>query len=73
MNFNGWMRQMHRWISILFVVVVAGIFITLGTGHKLVQWVYFLPLAPLALLSLTGLYLFVRPYALRRRGGRQEV
>jgi len=73
MSLNGWMRQIHRWISILFFVVVSGIFITLGTGHKPVQWVYFLPLAPLGLLSLTGLYLFVRPYALRRRGSRQEA
>jgi hypothetical protein len=30
-----------------------------------------LPLAPLALLAITGLYLFALPYGARRRG-RQE-
>jgi hypothetical protein len=67
MNWNGWMRQIHRWVSILFVVVVAGVFIMLGLGKTPVQWVYFLPLLPLALLALTGLYLFVLPYVARGR------
>jgi hypothetical protein len=66
LNWNGWIRQIHRWTSMLFAVVVAGIFIMLGLGKTPVQWVYFLPLFPLALLVLTGLYLFVLPYALRR-------
>ena len=70
MGWNAWMRQIHRWLSIIFVVVVAGIFAALGMGKKPVDWVYYLPLLPLALLVLTGLYLFVLPYALKLRGGR---
>lgn len=61
------MRQIHRWLSVIFVVVVAGIFIALGVGMKPAGWVYFLPLFPLALLALTGVYLFVLPYAVRWR------
>lgn len=71
MNWNGWIRQFHRWISIIFVMIVAGIFMALGVGQKPVNWVYFLPLLPLALLVLTGLYLFVLPYTVRWRGGQR--
>jgi ABC-type polysaccharide/polyol phosphate export permease len=56
-------------MALLFVIVVAGIFTALGTGQKPVQWVYYLPLLPLALLALTGIYLFVLPYALKLRRG----
>jgi hypothetical protein len=69
MNWNIWIRQIHRWLSIVFTVVVAGIFITLGMGGEPAQWVYFLPLFPLALMALTGLYMFFLPYAARRRAG----
>jgi ABC-type polysaccharide/polyol phosphate export permease len=68
---NIWVRQFHRWMSIIFVAIVTAIFAALGAGQKPVNWVYFLPLLPLALLALTGLYLFVLPYALRWRGGRR--
>jgi hypothetical protein len=62
-----WIRQIHRWLSIVFTGVVAGIFIMLGMGTEPAQWVYFLPLFPLALMTLTGLYMFFLPYAARRR------
>jgi hypothetical protein len=55
-------RQFHRWISIIFVAIVAGIFAAQGFGEKPVLWVYLSPLLPLALLALTGLYMFVLPY-----------
>jgi hypothetical protein len=67
MNWNNWIRQLHRWLSIIFTAVVIAIFIALGVGQQPVQWVYFLPLFPLALLMLSGLYLFVLPYATKRR------
>ncbi|MDP3898872.1 MAG: hypothetical protein Q8Q62_19550 [Mesorhizobium sp.] len=70
MNLNNWIRQSHRWLSIAFTLVVTGIFIALGLGNQPAQWVYFLPLFPLALMTLTGLYLFAMPYAAGRRGGR---
>jgi len=72
MTWNAWIRPLHRWTSIVFVAVVAAIFIALGLGKQPVQWVYYVPLAPLALLALTGLYMFVLPYSARWRGRGQE-
>ena len=69
MGWNGWVRQLHRWLSIIFVLVVAAIFTALGLGKQPVQWVYLVPLLPLALLALSGLYLFVLPYVVRGRRG----
>jgi ABC-type polysaccharide/polyol phosphate export permease len=73
LNWSKWIRQIHRWLSIVFTAIVVGIFITLGAGREPAEWVYFLPLLPLALLLLTGLYLFVLPYATRWRSGRRAV
>ena len=65
-------RQVHRWTSIVFAAIVAAIFGMLGAGTEPAQWIYFLPLFPLFLLMLTGLYLFFLPYAARRRAARQQ-
>ena len=64
-----WIRQIHRWLSIAFTVTVIVTFIALAQKEPVV-WVSYVPLLPLALLLLTGLYLFVLPYAAKRRGGR---
>jgi len=70
MNWNAWIRQIHRWVSIIFLTVVIAIFIAVGVGTKPANWVFLSPLVPLALLALTGLYLFVLPYAAKRRSKR---
>ena len=70
MTWNGTIRQTHRWTSIVFAVVVFGIFAALGFGREPAEWIYFLPLAPLGLLLLTGLYLFALPYVTKWRGRR---
>jgi ABC-type polysaccharide/polyol phosphate export permease len=70
LNWNTWIRQIHRWLSIAFTVAVIATFVALGQ-EKPVVWVSYLPLLPLALLLLTGLYLFVLPYATRWRSGRR--
>ena len=71
MNWNKWIRQGHRWLSIIFTTVVIAIFVTLGIGKQPAEWVYFVPLLPLALLMLTGLYMFALPYLARRRSDRR--
>jgi hypothetical protein len=71
MNWNAWIRQIHRWLSIAFTAVVAAIFISLGIGVEPAQWVYLMPLIPLALLTFSGLYMFALPHAVRWRGGRR--
>ena len=68
MNWNKAIRTSHRWLSIGFTLVVAGIFALLGAGQQPEQWVYYLPLPFLALMLVTGLYLFVLPYLSRRVG-----
>jgi ABC-type polysaccharide/polyol phosphate export permease len=67
MSWNKGMRQVHRWMSMAFTAIVAAIFVMLGTGNEPSQTIYLLPLLPLAILWLTGLYMFVLPYAARRR------
>jgi len=66
MSGNALIRQIHRWVSIIFAVIVAGIVAALGIGQQPAQWVYLLPLAPLFVLALTGLYMFALPYVGRR-------
>jgi hypothetical protein len=68
-NWNAWVRQIHRWLSILFTLTVIANFVSLARGAP-VSWVTYSPLPPLALLLLTGLYLFVLPYAAKRRSSR---
>ena len=46
---SKWVRQIHRWLSIIFTVVVIAIFAALGLGKEPAQWVYFLPMIPLFL------------------------
>ena len=67
MNWNEWVRQTHRWLSIAFTVAVIVTFVALAR-EKPVVWVSYLPLPPLFLLLFTGLYLFVLPYAAKWRG-----
>ena len=61
-----WIRQGHRWLSIAFTLTVIANFVARIWGEP-PAWVTYAPLAPLALLLLTGLYLFALPYLNRRR------
>ena len=69
MNWNSWIRQTHRWLSIAFTVAVIVNIIAMGQGEP-VLWVGLLALCPLALLLFSGLYLFVLPYATKWRDAR---
>jgi hypothetical protein len=68
---NTFVRQAHRWVSLLFVIAVIATFVALAQPEPVV-WVSYLPLLPLALLSLSGVYLFVLPYAAKWRAGRRN-
>ena len=69
MNWNKWIRQTHRWLSIAFTLTVIANFIALGVGKgaQPPAVVTYSPLFPLALLLFSGLYLFALPYAAKRR------
>lgn len=72
MNWNKWMRQSHRWLSMLFtLLVLVNIAINVAPlgSAELVLWVGLSTLLPLFLLLFTGLYLFVLPYLAKRRSG----
>src|ERR1700736_31618 len=70
LNWNKWIRQTHRWLSIAFTVAV------IVNGLAVVQGKYssrlgLLAVIPLALQFFTGLYLFVLPYATKWGSGRR--
>jgi cellulose synthase/poly-beta-1,6-N-acetylglucosamine synthase-like glycosyltransferase len=69
MNWNSWIRQTHRWLSITFTVCVIANFVVLGQ-KEIALWVGLFTLLPLGLLLFTGLYLFVLPHASKWRGRR---
>ncbi|MBG0792406.1 hypothetical protein IYY11_06000 [Methylocystis sp. H62] len=61
-------RQFHRWVSMLFVLSVVATTVALARPDP-IQWMAYLPLFPLALLALSGIYIFVAPYLPKRRAG----
>jgi cellulose synthase/poly-beta-1,6-N-acetylglucosamine synthase-like glycosyltransferase len=68
LNWNKWFRQIHRWLSVAFTVVV------IVNGVAVAQKKYttrlgLLAVFVLALQFFTGLYLFVLPYAAKWLSG----
>ncbi len=70
MNWSKWIRQIHRWLSIIFTLTVIANFVTMAVGEP-PSWVVYAPLPPLFLLLFTGLYMFVLPYAAAWRSGQR--
>lgn len=66
---SKWIRQTHRWLAIAFTVGVLVYSVAMQQGQP-ATWLGLLALVPLVLLLLSGLYLFVLPYAARWRNGR---
>jgi hypothetical protein len=69
---NKWIRQIHRWLSMAFTATVILCFIVIAQEDP-PQWVFYLPLPPLAFLMLSGLYLFALPYTSKWRNARRTV
>jgi hypothetical protein len=70
LTWSTWIRKAHRWLSMTFTVCVIANFVVMGR-ETVALWVGLFTLLPLFLLLLTGLYLFVLPYATRWRSGRR--
>ena len=68
MNWNKWVRQTHRWLSIALTVgiIINGVAVAM---KKYTAWVGVLAVLPLVFLFFTGVYLFVLPYAAKWRSG----
>lgn len=69
MNGSLWMRQGHRWLSIVFTLTVIANFAfrAVASGEP-PMWLTYAPLPPLFLQLVSGLYLFALPYRSRWRG-----
>lgn len=70
MNWNKWIRQIHRWFSIVFTiaVVINGIAVVKG---KYTNSLGLMAVGTLAFLFFTGMYLFLLPYAAKWRSARR--
>jgi hypothetical protein len=67
MNWNKWIRQTHRWLSLAFTGGCIVNIVAMSGEDEPAFRVYLLALIPLFLLLPTGLYLFVKPYARKWR------
>ena len=72
MSFSQWIRQIHRWLAIIFTLTVISVFIAIGVGDPPL-WFYYLPLPPLFLMVATGLYMFALPYMAKRRKAQEKL
>jgi hypothetical protein len=61
MKANTIIRQLHRWVSILFTLAVIANFVQMAFTQE-PTWITYTPLPPLFFLLFSGLYLFVLPY-----------
>jgi hypothetical protein len=59
-------RTTHRWLGVTLIALTLINIVAFAIGQA-IPWLYYLPLAPLFLLMLTGLYMFVLPYIRRGR------
>jgi hypothetical protein len=69
MSMSNVIRLFHRWVSAAFVLSVVATSIALAQKEP-VMWMSYVPLAPLALLAITGIYMFVLPYVVKARRAR---
>jgi hypothetical protein len=67
---NSSIRQAHRWLSIIFTATVIANFVAMALGEP-PAWIVYSPLLPLFLMMVSGLYMFVLPYAAGRDSGRR--
>ena len=68
MNLSLWIRQSHRWLSIVFTLtVIANFVFRAGASGEPPAWLTYSPLPPLFLQLFTGLYLFAFPHTTKWR------
>ena len=74
LDWSKWIRQAHRWLSIIFTVTVIANFVAMTKGPP-PAWIVYSPLIPLFLLLFSGLYMFVLPYTgkPRKEAAREHV
>jgi hypothetical protein len=65
MSWSLRIRQIHRWLGIVFTLLVIANFAAFALGEP-PMWLVYAPLPPLFLMMASGLYMFFQPYARRR-------
>jgi cellulose synthase/poly-beta-1,6-N-acetylglucosamine synthase-like glycosyltransferase len=71
LNWNKWIRQTHRWLSVAFTVAVIVNIVAIAE-KRYTNSLGLLAVLPLALQFFTGVYLFVLPYAAKWSSGRRS-
>ncbi|WP_174567646.1 heparan-alpha-glucosaminide N-acetyltransferase domain-containing protein [Nocardia altamirensis] len=64
-----WVRPLHRWSAVTFLVTVLVTFVALSLPDPII-WVSYIPLLPLAALLISGLTMFAQVSMAKRRNGR---
>ena len=72
MSISKWIRQVHRWLAILFTLTVIANFVAMAQGTPPAVITYS-PLPPLFLLMFTGLYMFSLPYVAAWKAKRRQA
>ena len=72
MSMSKWIRQVHRWLAILFTLTVIANFAAMARGTPPALITYS-PLPPLFLLMFTGLYMFSLPYVAAWKARRRQA
>ena len=72
MSFNQWVRQIHRWLAIIFTLTVVANFVAMSQATP-PMWIVYSPLPPLFLMLATGLYMFALPYLAKRRKAQEKA
>jgi len=71
MHWNKWIRWTHRWLSVAFTVAVLINFVAI-LMKRYTNGLGLMAVATLALQFVSGMYLFLLPYAAKWRGGREQ-
>jgi hypothetical protein len=66
MTFSKATRQFHRWVGMFFVAAVSANLVAMAVVGAAPLWLTYLPLAPLAIMVVTGLCMFFQS---TRQGG----
>jgi hypothetical protein len=70
MNWNAWIRQIHRWLAVVFTLTVIANLVAMSRGQP-PAWITYSPLPPLFLLMFSGLYMFALPQVAKWRAMRR--
>ena len=68
-----WIRIIHRWFSVGFVLVVVGLLVDVFTGGSMTEPLSLVALTMLVLLLLSGGWLLVRHYSRGWRARRRRA